>query len=515
MMLFTFNTVASLFRRSTLRATVPDAVDFGFLADRNEPQTQPRIAEAAYDAAQTVNDNRRHWRWADLLSANAANSHSVRQIIRSRARYEHDNNPVLKGIVTTLANDMVGHGPALQLNSPSEEFNATVRLWWNRWAKAVRLWPKLRQARRAKAVDGESFLLLVYDPTVKHPVKWNIRVIEADRVTTPDMPWEDPRRTDGIVYDEYGNPIEYHILRTHPGDTGVNAGSWEYDRVPATYVFHWFDSARPEQLRGVSELSPSLGTIADLRRFTKATAKKRDIQASITGFIEQAAGNFEPGSNQDGIAPFSEFDIEPGMFMALPPGNKGILHNAAEASEPYSGFKREQVSDVARPWGMSYNVAACNSGDSSFSSGKLDQRLYGRHMELEQDTATAEMVDPIFGFWMFAARHGVISIVPDDSAFDWEQSWSWPTLDDPDPNKTSQADASDIDAGIVSIRTVQMRRKQDPDQEEKRIAEELGMTVPEYRAALRAKRFAGVQPTAKPASAGPKQPTPTPAEMAS
>lgn len=497
-MFFSFASVAAMFRRSAPKSTAPD-VDFAFLSERNiEPA---RTVEAAYDAAQTTPDNRRHWRWADALSAKSANGPWVRSIIRQRARYEADNNPLIDGILNTLANDMIGHGPVLQINSPVEDFNKAAKLAWERWTKAIRLWSKLREARRSKAVDGEAFLLLVYDPTVAGPVKWNVRVIECDRVTTPDMPWEDPRRTDGILFDEHGNPIEYHILRAHPGDQGVNDGYWFYDPIPAQYVLHWFNRKRPGQLRGVSELAPQLGTVADLRRFAKATVKKKECQAEIHGFIEQPS--IGGPTNGDGINAWAEFDVEMGTWMALPPGGKPIPFESTESSDPFTGYKRESVSDIGRPWGMSYNVAACNSSDSNFSSGKLDQRLYGRHMELEQDEATCSVLDPLFRFFMFAVQNGRGSTIPDDSAFDWEHSWSWPMLDDPDPAKTSTADASDIETGIISVRTVQMRRKVDPDLEERRCAEENGMTVEQYRQArgqrlFSAKAPAPGQPTAPP-----------------
>jgi len=465
-----------------------------------------RIAEAQYDAAQTTPNNRRHWRWADALSAKAANNPFVRATIRQRARYEAANNPLVDGILNTLSNDMIGHGPVLQINSPVEGFNKATKLAWVRWTREIRLWSKMRLARRAKAVDGESFLLLVYDPTVRGPVKWNVRLVEADRIATPNMPWEDPRRTDGIVFDEHGNPIEYHLLRAHPGDQGVNVGWWNYNPVEACYVLHWFTPKRPGQLRGISELTAQLGTVADLRRYAKATIKKRENQAELHGFVKQSgAGAVHPGpgASPDAISPWTEFEVEMGTWMALPDGAEPVPFESSETSDPFTGFKREYVSDIARPWGMSYNVAACNSGDSNFSSSKLDQRLYGRHMELEQDEAEATILNPLFAFWLQVARVAKDSPIQDDSLFDWEHSWSWPALDDPDPAKTSAADASDVASGVLSVRSIQMRRKIDPDLEEQRIAEQYGLTVPQYRQALAAQRFQGApDPASSPVGAG-------------
>ncbi|MEA3366566.1 MAG: hypothetical protein U9R68_00465 [Planctomycetota bacterium] len=64
-----------------------------------------------YDAARTTDDNSRHWIHADNLSADAANSPEVRRLLRNRTRYEVANNSYARGIVDTLANDLIGTGP--------------------------------------------------------------------------------------------------------------------------------------------------------------------------------------------------------------------------------------------------------------------------------------------------------------------------------------------------------------------------------------------------------------------
>jgi len=99
-------------------------------------------------------------------------------------------------------------------------------------------------------------------PHLATPVQLDIRLIEAEQVTTPD-----PRldaNVDGIVFDAAGNPVEYHVLRDHPGD-GYHAAR-DYDRVPAEAVLHWFRCDRPGQARGVPDILPALPLFAQLRR---------------------------------------------------------------------------------------------------------------------------------------------------------------------------------------------------------------------------------------------------------
>ena len=219
---------------------------FGWLKDILGTNTRRRSFRAVhmphrirgrYDAAATTDENRRHWANADLLSANTANSPEVRRVLRSRARYEVANNSYAKGIVETLANDCIGTGPRLQMLSEDAEANRVVEQEFMGWAEAVSLAEKLRTLRMARAQDGEGFLMLVANPKVDSPVKLDLRLVEADQVATPDL----GRRTDfasavdGIVFDAYGNPLEYHLLRNHPGD-GRGSLMPDYDAVPAAEI---------------------------------------------------------------------------------------------------------------------------------------------------------------------------------------------------------------------------------------------------------------------------------------
>ena len=110
-----------------------------------------RVVLARYDAAATTEENRRHWSNADHLSANAANKPTVRRILRARARYEVANNSYARGIVLTLANDVVGTGPRLQMLTGDDAANRAIEQAFDQWAEAIRLPEKLRTLRMARA----------------------------------------------------------------------------------------------------------------------------------------------------------------------------------------------------------------------------------------------------------------------------------------------------------------------------------------------------------------------------
>lgn len=213
----------------------------------------PLAVRGKYDAAQTTEDNRRHWAMADGLSAAAANSRTVRRTLRNRARYEVANNSYAKGIIATLANDVVGRGPILQVAAGTAEANTRIERAFSNWAIEIGLAQKLRTMRQSKAIDGEAFAMLVTNEALRSPIKLDLKLIEAEQVTDPD---DSQNQADGIRFDQYGNPSSYTVLREHPGNGTTSAE--KLPPVPAENMIHWFGVDRPGQVRGIPDITPAL-----------------------------------------------------------------------------------------------------------------------------------------------------------------------------------------------------------------------------------------------------------------
>ncbi len=283
----------------------------------------PRFVRAKFDAAVTNADNIRHWANADGLSANAAASPGVRRTLRNRSRYEVANNSYAKGIVLTLANDCVGTGPRLQLLTGDSETNRIVEKAFSYWAREVDLPEKLRTMRMAKATDGEAFCMLTTNPKLASPIKLDVRLVEADRVTNPNYkmtvnnaPYG--QAVDGIELDAFGNPAAYIVLRDHPGGTiftGVNA----YDRVSVEAMIHWLRTDRPGQYRGIPEITPALPLFAQLRRYTLAVLGAAETAADFAAVLFTDA----PASGEAAaVEPMDIVELEKRMATVLPDGWK-------------------------------------------------------------------------------------------------------------------------------------------------------------------------------------------------
>jgi capsid protein len=273
---------------------------------------------ARYDAAVTTHDNMRHWSAADGLSASAANSSEVRRTLRNRSRYEVSNNSYARGITLTLANDVVGTGPRLQMLTNSAEANRIIEQEFLAWAHQVCLPEKLRTMRLARVTDGEAFALLTNNPQIKAPVQLDLRLIEADQVASPFIEQTPNHYVDGIWFDNYGNPVRYDVLKEHPGEITFTSGV-EYESIDAAAVIHYFRHDRPGQVRGIPDITPALPLFAQLRRFTLAVLAAAETAADFAGILyTDAPANGEA----DAAEPFEPIELEKRMLVTMPGGWK-------------------------------------------------------------------------------------------------------------------------------------------------------------------------------------------------
>ena len=427
---------------------------------------------ARYDAAVTTDDNRRHWANADGLSPNASNSAEVRRILRNRARYETANNSYARGIVLTLAHDVVGTGPRLQMLTADSDANRRIEHAFMMWARSVHLAEKLRTMRMARATDGESFAVLTNNPRLNTEVQLDLRLIEADQVTTPDLDRLSTIAVDGIVFDGSGNPIEYHILRNHPGDSFYSARS-DYERIPASSVLHWFRADRPGQTRGVPDIMPALPLFAQLRRFTLAVLSAAETAADFAGILyTDAPANGEA----DAAEPFEPIELEKRTLVTMPGGWKMAQLQAEQPATSYKEFKQELLNEIARCLNMPLNIALCNSSQYNYASGRLDHQTYYRAIRVDQSHLERVVLDRILAAWLDEA-----ALLPDllptglGPFAQWPHQWFWDGHEHVDPAKEANAQATRLTSYTTTLADEYAKRGQDWETQLRQRAKEIAL----------------------------------------
>ncbi|MBL0869301.1 MAG: phage portal protein [Phycisphaerales bacterium] len=436
-----------------------------------------RLIRAGFDSAVTNDANRKHWAHADGLSADAAASPEVRRTLRNRARYEAANNSYAKGIVLTLANDVVGTGPRLQLLTEDDQANQRIEQAFTAWTKAVGLPEKLRAMRASRATDGEVFAVLSSNPHLATPVKLDVRLIEADQVCTPDLSLLADSAVDGIVFDEFGNPAEYHVLKGHPGDTRTGFLGLEYDRVPAESVLHYFRADRPGQSRGIPDITPALPLFAQLRRFTLAVLGAAETAADFAGILyTDAPANGEAES----VEPMDSIELEARSLLTMPGGWKMAQVQAEQPSTTYAEFKREILNEIARCLNMPFNVAACNSSGYNYASGRLDHQTYFKSIRVEQEHLACAVLDRLLDAWL---REAVLSSdllpLPVRTLIATGQSlshqWFWDGNEHVDPAKEATAQATRLASHTTTLAAEYAKQGRDWENELRQRGKELSL----------------------------------------
>jgi lambda family phage portal protein len=403
----------------------------------------------AYDAAQTTGENQKHWRYADDLSAAAANSFQVRKTLRQRARYEClQSNSFGNGIVMTLANDTISTGPILQVQL-DPTVSKVIEQRWKRWCRATKLVQKLRTARLSKIVDGETFLLRTTNPALRDACKLDVNLVEADQVSTPGWMEGRPGMVDGIIFDRYNNPTVYHVLKQHPGESW-NIGAWQKVDVMADDVIHLFNAIRPGQARGVPEVTPSLPLFAFLRRYTLATIDAAETAANLSAIITTQANawNSEGYSTDPGIQPFDSVQIDRGLMVSLPHGYDMKQFKPEQPTGSYEGFRNAILQEIARCVHMPENKALGSSANYNFSSAKLDDQIYWHSIQLERELIWInECMERIFEWWYEEAMN-IDGYLPLVDSYEPPHTWGWPPRLQANPAEEATTNLQLINGGL-------------------------------------------------------------------
>ncbi len=420
---------------------------------------------AHFAAAESAAKDADWWK-ADYLSADADASPDTRRILRMRSRYEYQNNSYARGVIQCLANDTIGNGPRLRYASTDDRLNSRIERDFTAWAESVCLGEKLRAVRIARARDGEAFVLLAQNPTLRTSVKLDLSLIDADRVAgdmggSPSSATEIsagtriyPVTVDGIAYDQYGNPVSYRVLVSHPCDG--NLAEERAMLIPAANMIHVFRADRAEQHRGVPELAAALPLFAKLRRYTNAVVASAEKAAEYGGILYTDHPKDDTCAE---IEPMDAVTLDINQLTTMPEGWKMDELYVKAPIATYADFKKEMLSEIGAAMGIPYAIVAGTSAGYTYASAKLDHQTYFRVLRNERGFVEDSILNRLFELWLrewslanpdAANAGGVLSpaaevggsrscATDEESAADlpppistWNASWLWPMFDNID-----------------------------------------------------------------------------------
>jgi lambda family phage portal protein len=441
-----------------------------------------RRIKAYYDNYYTTDENQRIWQNVDLLSAKAANNYQVRRVLRIRSRYEVANNSYARGMSLTLANKVIGTGPRLQMRGPDTAANRQVEASFNSWCKAVGFAQKLRTMKLSKFQDGEAFALQITNPRNPHPVQLDFQLIEADQVTTPDPGFVAANWVDGVVLDELGSPVTWHILDKHPGDLYFPMlQPLEYKAFPAARVMQWVRKDRPGWVRGIPETTPALERFATIRRYLTAVLTAAETAADISVLLKsQGAANYDASPPKA----WESIPLDRGAMVMLPYGYDATSFRGDQPQTTLDMFVKVNLKEIARCMCMPYCIAAGDNSEENYSSGRMGWQDFYDSVSVERSDCEIAVCDPLFYAYLEEAVM-VPGVLPDKMTIvDVPHRWFWPSMPHIDPLKEANADSVHLGNLTTSYADVYAQNGQDWEETFEQIAREqakmqqLGIQLP-------------------------------------
>lgn len=235
--------------------------------------------------------------------------------MRDRSRDMIRNNPLALGAVNTTVTSTIGTGLSLSCtpdakklkwdDEKTQDWAALVESEFNAWARDPRACDAAKTldffrlqalAFRACLADGDIFAMLPMVKAVRQVYETRVSLVEADRVCNNKRAMDTDLLAGGVEKDTYGAPINYHILRKHPG--GYQVAAMEWDIVPAfgqktgrRNVVHLFEPRRVNQSRGFPYLAPVIEPLKQLGDYTQAELTAAVVSGMFTVFVKTEEGN--------------------------------------------------------------------------------------------------------------------------------------------------------------------------------------------------------------------------------
>lgn len=415
--------------------------------------------KSTYESALDNDETMGLWQKADNLSARAANSLGVRKGLRERSRHEYGNSSHYKGICTTIANDLVGTGPALQSLTNDESANDAIETRWAEWASEICLASKLHTLALAKTVDGEGVGKIVRNDSLYNSIRLDIQAVECDYMSTPASPGQTATTVDGVELDQLGNPKAYHFLRYHPGDIGVAIDPSQFDTEPARNVLHWFRMDRPQQCRGIPELTPSLLIFGHLREYSAAVLQAARVAACLSALIHTKAS-----PNTDSVAPgaFDAMDLESGMVMALPEGYDVTQMRAEQPTQTYDAYCLRKLAEACHAVNLPYSIGTGDFSKESYAGGRMARQVYQASVAVQRQRLIETILDKIFRAWLEEAI-GIPGYLPATitNAAAVPHSWHFDPWEHIDETKAATAITTNLSNFTTTLAVECAKRKLD------------------------------------------------------
>ena len=330
------------------------------------------------------------------LPSESSQTQRSRIVMMWEARDLVENLPEAREVSRKFGNYLTPHeySPA----TGDRAYNATISEYFHSWCKRADVtgrhsFKKLVQlAAEERPVDGDcGFVIRRVGEELK------LQLVPSTRIGNPNNSGLDAENyTQGIITNEYGQPIAYRIFRVDKN--GVYFGA---EDIPAAQFCHYFDPFRVDQYRGVTDFHAAIRTARSLYEILeaeKAGVRFASQQAALV-FTDRGTANprnlFQPSpavTLPSGQAQKNELS-EVGTIRYFGNADK-IEVMPSRPSQAFAGFVQHLMHEIALGVGVPEGVLFGTQdykGPSVRAEFAAADRVFTRH----QGVLVDKVLDPI------------------------------------------------------------------------------------------------------------------------
>ncbi len=305
--------------------------------------------------------------------------------LRTRSRDLYTGGGLARSGPATMTTNVVGWGimPKPKIDGEALGMSDEACDEWERNAlREFRLWAEnpmcdaSRQqnfyalqelAFRSVLMSGDVFVLFGMKANKRTPYQTTLRLIEADRVSTPDSIGGESeskdtdgggRIIDGVEIGRDGEVLRYHITNRHPlMDNTMTTLEWKpVDAVGSKTgypnILHLMTHERPEQRRGIPFVAAQIEQIKQLDRYIGSELAANIVASMLTAFLESdeddGKAGMEDAVNEDEKVTDDELKLElaPGAIYDLPPGKHVNPVNPLRNNSAFDAFVSTMITII-------------------------------------------------------------------------------------------------------------------------------------------------------------------------
>lgn len=376
-----------------------------------------------YDAADIYGAQMGDWR-PYLWSPDGEGQQGYRDRMVSRARDVERNDGWAKGGITKILDNVIGaqfrpiskpdyRALSYYTNNPAfdavwaDEYGHAIDSCWRTWSEDVDHYCDAMQcltvsqlfwvAMRHKLIDADALAVMLYRPELVGPGRaryaTSIQLIDPDRLSNPQLKFDQNAMRGGVEVDDYGAPKGYWIRRAHQGDWFNAAKSVHWDYLPRRtawgrpIVVHDYDHERASQHHGsAGVLTPILQRLKMLVKYDSVELDAAIINAIFAAYVkspydpamvEEALSSSDGGENAE-VGQYQDMRNDwwrdrrsvagDAQMTHLFPGEEIGTVNAARPNSNFEPFEAAVLRHVASGMGITYEQLTADFSRTNYSS---------------------------------------------------------------------------------------------------------------------------------------------------